>query len=96
MRIFRGYRHSDLAEPCALTIGNFDGVHRGHRALLEPGERISLFEDLEDLESEQYDCEGKLQVLQRIYRTQPALLVGGGAAAAGARHFPGMHGIDRR
>ena len=67
-----------------------------HRALLEPGERISLFEDLEDLESEQYDCEGKLQVLQRIYRTQPALLVGGGAAAAGARHFPGMHGIDRR
>ena len=67
-----------------------------HRALLEPGERISLFDDLEDLESEQYDCEGKLQVLQRIYRTQPALLVGGGAAAAGARHFPGMHGIDRR
>ena len=67
-----------------------------HRSLLEPGERISLFEDLEDLESEMYDCEGKLQVLQRIYRTQPALLVGGGAAAAGARHFPGMHGIDRR
>jgi riboflavin kinase/FMN adenylyltransferase len=34
MRIFRGYQHSDLAAPCALTIGNFDGVHRGHQAML--------------------------------------------------------------
>jgi riboflavin kinase/FMN adenylyltransferase len=34
MRIFRGYRHCDLTEPCALTIGNFDGVHRGHQAML--------------------------------------------------------------
>lgn len=34
MRIFRGYRHCDLAKPCALTIGNFDGVHRGHQAML--------------------------------------------------------------
>jgi riboflavin kinase/FMN adenylyltransferase len=34
MRIFRGYRHCDLVKPCALTIGNFDGVHRGHQAML--------------------------------------------------------------
>ena len=60
---------------------------------LSAEERASFEEDLEDLESEQYDVEGKLQVLQRIYRTQPALLAGGGAASAGARPqemFPGM------
>ncbi len=34
MKIFRGYLHPDLAPHCALTIGNFDGVHRGHQAML--------------------------------------------------------------
>lgn len=34
MKVFRGYRHPDLAASCALTIGNFDGVHRGHQAML--------------------------------------------------------------
>ena len=34
MRVFRGYRHPQLASACALTIGNFDGVHRGHQAML--------------------------------------------------------------
>jgi riboflavin kinase/FMN adenylyltransferase len=34
MRVFRGFRHPDLAAHCALTIGNFDGVHRGHQAML--------------------------------------------------------------
>ena len=34
MKIFRGYQHSQLAPACALTIGNFDGVHRGHQAML--------------------------------------------------------------
>ena len=34
MKVFRGYRHPQLAEHCALTIGNFDGVHRGHQAML--------------------------------------------------------------
>ncbi|MDQ6684541.1 MAG: bifunctional riboflavin kinase/FAD synthetase [Pseudomonadota bacterium] len=34
MRVFRSLRHSGLAAHCALTIGNFDGVHRGHQAML--------------------------------------------------------------
>ncbi len=34
MRVFRGFHHPELARPCALTIGNFDGVHRGHQAML--------------------------------------------------------------
>ncbi len=34
MKVFRGLRHSGLASTCALTIGNFDGVHRGHQAML--------------------------------------------------------------
>jgi riboflavin kinase/FMN adenylyltransferase len=34
MKIFRGCKHPELANACALTIGNFDGVHRGHQAML--------------------------------------------------------------
>ncbi|CAN5700317.1 bifunctional riboflavin kinase/FAD synthetase [soil metagenome] len=34
MRVFRGFNHSGIAPACALTIGNFDGVHRGHQAML--------------------------------------------------------------
>jgi riboflavin kinase/FMN adenylyltransferase len=34
MRVFRGVHHRGVAPACALTIGNFDGVHRGHQAML--------------------------------------------------------------
>jgi riboflavin kinase/FMN adenylyltransferase len=34
MKIFRGFQHPGMADACALTIGNFDGVHRGHQAML--------------------------------------------------------------
>ncbi|HWP10529.1 MAG TPA: bifunctional riboflavin kinase/FAD synthetase [Ramlibacter sp.] len=34
MQIFSGFHHPGVAAACALTIGNFDGVHRGHQAML--------------------------------------------------------------
>ncbi len=34
MRVFRGFHHPGIAAASALTIGNFDGVHRGHQAML--------------------------------------------------------------
>ena len=31
MRVFRGFHHPGIAPACALTIGNFDGVHAATR-----------------------------------------------------------------
>jgi nuclear-control-of-ATPase protein 2 len=48
-----------------------------HRVLLSVGERHHLFEDCTDLESDVYNVSQKLLILQRMYRTQPALLAAG-------------------
>lgn len=42
MRTFGDYREIEPAGPSAVTIGNFDGVHRGHRALLA---RVTAWRD---------------------------------------------------
>lgn len=35
MRILRGYRNLRNLPPSIVTVGNFDGVHRGHQAIID-------------------------------------------------------------
>lgn len=46
LSIFRQAPAPDLRLPCALSIGNFDGVHRGHQAMIaqvcEAADRLGL------------------------------------------------------
>ena len=58
-----------------------------YRVLLAPGERQSLVEDLDELESEMFDVGQKLRTIERMYRTQPSLLAPGVASGiVSSRH----------
>jgi riboflavin kinase/FMN adenylyltransferase len=41
MLTFRDIRQAHLAQPTAITIGNFDGLHLGHQALLDQTQRVA-------------------------------------------------------
>lgn len=41
MKVIRGLPSSAVRTPCTLTIGNFDGVHQGHQALLQKLKQIA-------------------------------------------------------
>lgn len=41
MKVIRGIPSSSVRTPCTLTIGNFDGVHQGHQALLKKLKQIA-------------------------------------------------------
>ena len=47
MKVFRGVPNDRTRAPCALTIGNFDGVHLGHQALLARVRAAACALDLE-------------------------------------------------
>lgn len=48
MQIFRHFRHAAKQAPCAVAIGNFDGVHLGHQRLLQ---QLQVFSRQQGLQS---------------------------------------------
>lgn len=45
MRCFRGHQHVPAWPATAVAIGNFDGVHRGHRALVDRAVQLAAAND---------------------------------------------------
>jgi len=47
MEVYKSWKNFSRPENgCVLTVGNFDGVHLGHRAIIQYGHRISAQESL--------------------------------------------------
>ena len=47
MKIFRGLQELSSDAPCAVTIGTFDGIHRGHRLIIEKLIKVARDRDLQ-------------------------------------------------
>jgi riboflavin kinase/FMN adenylyltransferase len=45
MEVVRGHKHAPAYQAAAVAIGNFDGVHLGHRALVERARRLAEAHD---------------------------------------------------
>jgi riboflavin kinase / FMN adenylyltransferase len=45
MEVVRGHQHAPAYRAAAVAIGNFDGVHLGHRALVERARRLAEAHD---------------------------------------------------
>ena len=92
MKVFRGLPNPESRAPCALTIGNFDGVHRGHQALLaclrDTADRLGLQAAVMTFEPHprEFFAEqsgGKMQAPARIANLRDKL------------HSMANHGVDR-
>jgi riboflavin kinase/FMN adenylyltransferase len=46
MQIYSDLSNLELSRPTALTIGNFDGIHRGHQALLRALQQFAAQQDM--------------------------------------------------
>lgn len=45
MEVVRGHKHASGTRPAAVAIGNFDGVHLGHRALIARAQQLAAAHD---------------------------------------------------
>ena len=45
MDVVRGHKHAPAYQAAAVAIGNFDGVHRGHRALIDRARQLAAAHD---------------------------------------------------